>query len=483
MIAERTFMKETILEKVPRILEDTLDKSKKYLAAVSGGADSLAMADALQRAGFDFAVCHVEHGIRGKESLEDARFVEAFCRQRGLSFYCRTVRVPEFRDKEKLSLEDAARRLRYQELERCARETGADFILTAHQKDDQAETFLLRLLRGSGTRGLGAIRFERNRILRPLLRLTGDELRQYCTARLIIWRNDVTNQDIRYARNRIRKLVIPLLKENFSPAVTDILCRTASHLQMDSIYLEEEAEKELQKRILFSGPERSTSIRTDSWETIPKALRFRILQQFWHSAGGKEEISCVNLDDMERLVETRNSGKKILLPDGWQVLCSYDKLILFSPEQLCYSQKDNGWNQTICWDSIPEKNTVGGNKGLKIGFPDGRAVYLYVVKGKPFFKYRMQMIYPLHELKQLGDHLEFRFRKAGDRIFPLKGTGHKTLKKFLIECKVPVEAREQLVVAAAGSEIVWIPGLANARWSMTEDTECREQSWLFIDYN
>ena len=176
-------MKETILEKLPRILGSTLDKTKKYVAAVSGGADSLALADGLYQAGFHFTVCHVEHGIRGEESLEDARFVEAFCKQRDIPFCCKQVRVPELKEKEKLSMEDAARRLRYQALNRCAVETGADFILTAHQKDDQAETFLLRLLRGSGTRGLGAIRFRRGRILRPLLPFSAEELRSYCDKR------------------------------------------------------------------------------------------------------------------------------------------------------------------------------------------------------------------------------------------------------------------------------------------------------------
>ena len=162
-------MKETVLDKVPRILREKLDRTKNYVAAVSGGADSLAMADALQRCGFRFTVCHVEHGIRGRESLEDARYVEAFCRKMGIAFCCKAVDAQKLRENEKMSLEDAARRLRYQALFQCAEETGADFILTAHQKDDQAETFLLRLLRGSGTRGLGAIRFQHDAVLRPLL--------------------------------------------------------------------------------------------------------------------------------------------------------------------------------------------------------------------------------------------------------------------------------------------------------------------------
>ena len=473
-------MKETILEKLPRILGSTLDKTKKYVAAVSGGADSLALADGLYQAGFHFTVCHVEHGIRGEESLEDERFVEAFCKQREIPFCCKQVRVPELKEKEKLSMEDAARRLRYQALNRCAGETGADFILTAHQKDDQAETFLLRLLRGSGTRGLGAIRFRRGRILRPLLPFSAEELRSYCDKRGITWRKDSTNEDIRYARNRIRKLVMPLLKEHFSPAVTDVLCRTAEHLQEDSLFLEEAAANELKKRLL-AEKRGGWAIRTDGWETVPPALRFRILQQFWQQAGGNRELSGANLGDMEQLVENHSSGKKILLPGSWQALCSYDKLLLFSSEDWQHLQDKYEWSQVICWEEILSESDEARRNCTEVRFPDGRTALLSIMEEMPAYTYRAQMVYPLNGLKKLGNCLEFRYRKPGDRIYPLKGTGHKSLKKYLIECRVPVENRDRLVVAAVGSEIVWIPDIANARWLPEEETNSRKQGWLFIN--
>lgn len=474
-------MQETILEKVPRILGRVLDPSKKYVAAVSGGADSLALADALWNQGFAFVVCHVEHGIRGEESLEDARFVEAFCLERGILFDCRTVRVPEFREREGLSLEDAARRLRYEALALCAEETGADFILTAHQKDDQAETFLLRLLRGSGTCGLGAIRFQRDRILRPLLSFSGEELREYCAARGIVWRNDATNEDTRYARNRVRKLLIPLLKEEFSPAVTDILCRTAEHLQADALFLEEAAAAELKKRLPDPEAEDDNVIRTDGWEAIPKALRFRILQQFWKMSGGNKELTGVNLEDLEKLIGRGVSGKKILLPDSWQGLYSYDKLLLFSPEHLRVLNEGENWRHMIPWNLVLPSSGGDGGSIREIPFPDGRTAQLHIEKGRPAYTYRSQMIYPLDALTALGDCLEFRYRRQGDRIFPLKGTGHKSLKKYLIECRIPVEKRDRLPVAAVGNEVIWIPGISNARWKDTEGTDDPELGWLFIN--
>ena len=477
-------MKETVPDKVPRILREKLDITKKYIAAVSGGADSLALADALQRCGFRFTVCHVEHGIRGKESREDASYVEEFCRQRGMDFCCKRVDAQGLREREKLSLEDAARRLRYQALLQCAEETGADYILTAHQKDDQAETFLLRLLRGSGTRGLGAIRFRRDMILRPLLSLSAAELRQYCTERGIIWREDATNEDLHYARNRIRKILIPLLEESFSPAVTDILCRTAEHLQTDGIYLEELAAAELRKRWMTPAGNGCGVLQAGDWENVPPALRFRVLRQFWHRAGGQEELSGTNLADLDRLTGNHASGKKILLPGSWQALYSYDKLLLFSEDKLKGLQDNDGWKNAVGLAELPGGLSEEGKGMLEISFPDHRVVQLCIVKDMPAYRYRTQMVYPLRQLQSLGDTLTFRYRQAGDRIFPLKGTGHKTLKKYLIECKVPVEERERMVVAAVGNEIIWIPGIANARWDTGKtgsEDPAREQGWLFIN--
>ena len=472
-------MEKTITETVLQTLRKKLDITKKYLAAVSGGADSLALADGLWQAGFDFVVCHVEHGIRGEESLEDAQFVEEFCCARKIPFYCKAVQAPAFREQEKLSLEDAARRLRYEALEQCAEKAQADFILTAHQKDDQAETFLLRLLRGSGSKGLGAIPFRRERILRPLLTLSGKELREYCRERKIIWREDRTNQDLRYARNRVRKTLMPALVENFTPAVADILCRTAEHLQTDSLFLEKLAAEELQRRLLVPAASQQGVLLTAEWEMIPEALRFRVLRQFWKKAGGRQELSTVNAEDIEQLIQKKRSGKKILLPDSWQALYSYDKLILFSSEYLQFLQSEN-WNHRIFWDEIPY-TTFGAEKGFaECCFPDGRKARLYILRDRPSYAYRQQMIYPLSQLRMRGDFLTFRYRQPGDRIFPLKGTGHKTLKKYLIECKIPVECRNELVVAAVQNEIIWLPGLANSRWNLESDLEDEVREWLFI---
>lgn len=510
----------SLTERLPLRLRQILDPTKKYMAAVSGGADSLALADALLHGGLRFSVCHVEHGIRGEDSLRDARFVEAFCRERGIPFYLKPVQAIAFSEKHNLSLEAAARQLRYEALFQCAAEDHADFILTAHQKDDQAETFLLRLLRGSGTRGLGAIRFRRDQVLRPLLGFTGEELRDYCRERGLSWQEDITNEDLRYTRNRVRKILLPLLKQNFSPAVIEVLCRTAEHLQTDEEYLEAAASQELKRRLLPDSPEGSTPlvrITAKDWARVSPALRFRVLRQFWQLSGGKKELSGRNLRDMSLLAERGRSGKKILLPDSWQLVYAYGKLILLPPEKtgvfLCYpegaGEPDNshcnhdpagkhieqpgksrqplaeniqpaeGWNCQIPWDTIPSDGSIS-----ELFLPDGHRVQLTLCGEKPSYIYRQQAVFPLALARAAGETLTFRYRQGGDRFRPLKGVGHKSLKRFFIDAKVPRELRVRQIIAAAGQEVLWLPGLANAGWkdSAPEAGDISQpESWLFMN--
>ena len=147
-------------------------------------------------------------------------------------------------------------------------------------------------------------------------------------------------------------------------------------------------------------------------------------------------------------------------------------------------QNNDDWGYTVSLARLPEELPDHGTGMLEFPFPDYRTVQLCIVKDMPAYRYRTQMVYPLRRLQSLGDTLMFRYRQAGDRINPLKGTGHKTLKKYLIECKVPVEDRDGLVVAAVGNEIIWIPGIANARWDTGQtgsEDPAPGQGWLFIN--
>jgi tRNA(Ile)-lysidine synthase len=200
----------------------------KILVGVSGGADSLALLDALVRLGWRPHVCHLNHRWRGAASEADAAFVRQLARQRGLPVTIATLRR---RNPAVPPTEAAGREARLAFFERVARKTGISTLVLAHTADDQAETVLMRLIRGAGPTGLAGIAAERRlgklRVVRPLLEVTRAEVLQYLAAHGLKWREDATNRDRRYLRNRIRQELLPLLERDYNPGIRDVLRRTA----------------------------------------------------------------------------------------------------------------------------------------------------------------------------------------------------------------------------------------------------------------
>jgi len=223
-----------------RLYEDCqLAPGSHVLAAVSGGADSIALLCFLLevRAGYPLSVScvHVEHGIRGEASMEDLAFVRELCEKKNVAFYAVHVDAPAYAKAQGCGMEDAARTLRYDALQRIARESSADAIVLAHHAGDQAETVLLHAIRGSDLRGLCAMRMRRGMLLRPLLGCTAQELRAYLDSIGQRWREDQSNKDVCYARNRIRHGVMPEL-ERAAPGAGAALCRLANAAQRDEDY-------------------------------------------------------------------------------------------------------------------------------------------------------------------------------------------------------------------------------------------------------
>ncbi|MGM9583542.1 MAG: tRNA lysidine(34) synthetase TilS, partial [Phascolarctobacterium sp.] len=202
--------------KVHKALRASLAQDEHYLLAVSGGSDSMALAAAcwqLQNEGWGrYSLCHVEHGLRGEESLRDMALVQRFCAEHQLPCYVRQVKVRELAAREHLSIEAAARRLRHQALTETMQQLGAADVVFAHNLDDQAETVLLRLLRGTSLTGLCGIRTCSDSGLHPLLGFRHRELAEYCQLVGVAYCHDSTNDDVAFARNRVRHELFPYLE-------------------------------------------------------------------------------------------------------------------------------------------------------------------------------------------------------------------------------------------------------------------------------
>ena len=210
------------------------------VVAVSGGADSLALADLLHRSQRRFklnlCIAHFEHGLRGEESLADAEFVKQFAAERDINCIVGSGEVKTFADSQKLSIETAARELRYKFLESVRQRLNFDIIALAHHADDQAETVLMRILRGTGSIGLAAMQSKSGKIIRPLLNFRKSELEDYCKHQNITPRIDSTNFETNATRNKIRLNLLPILNQ-YNPLMIENLCRLGEVASTDSEFI------------------------------------------------------------------------------------------------------------------------------------------------------------------------------------------------------------------------------------------------------
>lgn len=301
--------------------------SQRYVLAVSGGADSLALADAaiavfaanLQ----NLLVCHVEHGIRGAEALQDAELVRAFCAHKQVAFQCCHVDVPGCAREQGISLEAAARKLRYAALTQAAQQFGAVTLVTAHQADDQAETVLWRLLRGAGSDGISGMQRESKlgdmTILRPLLALTRQDLEAYCELQHLQFCSDSTNRDVQYTRNRLRQELLPYLAKHFNPNIKQTLVREAELFAEEQACLDVWTQEFLQKQdccgCVTAGDGKAFWVSVPKLLQLPVALRKRILRAGFFAVGGLE-LSYERTLALEKLCLAQAGGKHVQLGNG-----------------------------------------------------------------------------------------------------------------------------------------------------------------------
>lgn len=319
-----------LVYKVHKILRSVLEPTEHYLLAVSGGSDSMALAAAcaaLQKEGWGrYSVCHVEHGLRGEESLRDMELVQRFCAEHRLPCYVEQVDVRGLAASEHLSIEAAARRLRHKALKETMQLVKANAIVFAHNLDDQAETVLLRLLRGTSLTGLCGIRGEGQMGLRPFLELRHRQLAQYCELMGVAYCHDSTNDDLAYTRNRVRHELMPYLEQHFNSNVKETLARMAEQLGPEEELLARQAleayaaaklEGEELGRLAFAGAKLLK---------LPTALRRRVLRQAYYSLAFTE-LDYERTMAVEKLLINGTGGKLVQLPGDVRVIYKNKQLI------------------------------------------------------------------------------------------------------------------------------------------------------------
>lgn len=430
-----------------------LDNHHLILVGVSGGPDSMVLLNILTELYPNKVVAaHLNHMFRGEEAERDATFVREQCFELGVPSIIEQVDVPLFMQQTGLGAQEAARQVRYQFYLKTAKSIGATHIALGHHANDQAETILMRLIRGTGTYGLSGIPYIRDyeelKIIRPLLDVTRNEIENYCQQNTILYRIDKSNLSTKYFRNEIRLNVIPYLQD-LNINITEHLHQLAKTMQDENTYFTKIAEDFLTKNNIDISKD-GFSIDIDKLKNLDLALQRRVIHLILRYLNVHNEITYKHIENIIQLAKHQHPSKSINIP-GVTVYRNYGELV--------FTIKANV-------KAMPYKHTVqipgdivlfGFNKRIKFYISDT------YVKPKGIW----EAVFDYDKLKEKS--LIIRSREAGDKISLLGTNGSKKLKDILIDQKVPRTERDKIPVVENSGNIIWVPGIKKADYALISD--------------
>jgi tRNA(Ile)-lysidine synthase len=433
---------EIMQKEFERYLKDACRCSpeKRYLLTVSGGIDSVVMAELFHEARIDFDFAHCNFNLRGEESEGDQIFVEDLARRMKVSCFVTRFDTPDYAEVNGISIQMAARDLRYAWFEEIRKKNGHDFIVTGHNQNDMVETVLINFARGSGIRGLSGMRPKTGFLVRPLLFASRAEIRKYADSRSLSWREDSSNAETKYIRNRIRHVLIPEF-EAINPAFMQNATETISHLYQTG-KLVNLALAQIKKAVWIELPEKVLidieklrefpSVETTLFELLREfgctSILVRSIMSSFESTPGKRFITRTHsiTRDRAHLIITKNST-----PDDTRVNIDEDTVLITHPIHL----------------------TAG------------------ILQVNPGFTIPPDIRYAVLDREKLVFPLILRRWKTGDQFHPLGMKGSKKISDFLIDNKVPLPDKQNVWVIESSGNIVWVVNhRIDDRYRITPDT-------------
>jgi tRNA(Ile)-lysidine synthase len=472
--------------------------SETLVLGVSGGPDSLCLLHVMRRLtptlGINLHVGHLDHGIRGDEAEEDARYVGDICRAWDTPCTLERADVPALAEAKGLAIEEAARRARYAFLADLARRLGGRTVAVAHNADDQVETVLMHLLRGSGLAGLrgmrplswvdemrlveGAAQGPRVRLLRPLLYVSRAEIEAYCRTYGLQPRYDRSNLDLTYYRNRLRHELIPML-ETYNPNIRAVLRRTAEVMAADYQLLRQQLEEEWARvatmdRSLGQSGERTIVYDLAALRGLPLGLQRALLREGIHRLRRSlRNINWVHIDNAIEVLQSGHTGAAATLPQGLLLTLGYERAILADAEQIILDPgRPHLWAEPL---AVP----LGGAVTLQGPADSALAGEGWILETA---LYRREALAAAPEdnrdpytayldADRLQYPLSLRTRREGDAFYPLGLRHQQKLRNFMVNVKIPRHERARLPLLVCGDEIAWVVGWRiDARYAVGEET-------------
>lgn len=437
-----------VINKVEEFILDNklFIKNEKILVALSGGPDSVCLLHILyklkEKFNIELGAIHINHMLRDKEADEDEKYVSNLCDELKIKCYIKRIDIKNISEKEGISLEMAGREERYKAFEEIKNKEGYDKIAVAHNANDQAETVLMRIMRGTGLDGLTGIKPSREGgIIRPILCLNRKEIEAYCEDNNLNPRIDASNYERVYSRNKVRLDILPYMRDNFNKDIIETLNRMAVLLNKDNEFIEQQANKCYKKYCKES--KNQILIEAALFKEEQEALITRIIKKaFKEISSSHKNFEMKHIYDVIELAK-KETGKKINLTNGVIVENKYGDIVLKKKnEEKNKIKKDDIF---ICKSHIP----------CEVQFEQYN-VYIEYFERKKEIEISNNALIKYFDYDKIEEGIRIRNRRNGDKMKPLGVKGTKKLKDIFIDLKIPREERDTVPLICIDEEISWI---------------------------
>nr|WP_272509088.1 tRNA lysidine(34) synthetase TilS [Clostridium ganghwense] len=421
------------------------NRSDKVVVAVSGGPDSICLLHILYTLKNELDItlvgAHVNHCLRGEEAYKDEEYVKEFCKSIGIECFVKRVDVHKLSKEKNISCELAGREVRYEFFNEILHKIDGQKIAVAHNANDQAETVLMRIIRGTGMEGLVGIKAVRDDIyVRPILHISRKEIEHYCLINNLNARIDKTNLENIFTRNKIRLELIPYIEQNFNKDIVKVLNRLADTMKKDNNYINEVS---LQKYRKYCKSNREKVIIYKEAFEEDESILTRIVRMALNDLKGDlRNVEKIHIYDIIN-IQKHSTGKVIMLPNNIEVLNNYGDIHLYIRKN---NKVSNNEEYKLSIDNQNNLEEMGLNISLRL-IEDDISLDLKPNKLIKYFDY-----------DKISGDIKLRYRKNGDKITPLGMKGSKKLKDLFIDLKIPKDERDNIPLICFGEEIAWVVG-------------------------